>query len=51
MNKTLEYCCECEEPTGRAGAGEDSLYTEDDEGPYCEGCFDEKESARWRDMS
>jgi hypothetical protein len=36
---TLEYCCECGEATGRAGAGEDSLYTEHG-GPYCDECFD-----------
>lgn len=33
-----ELCCECEEPTGRAGRSEDSLYA-DDLGPYCEGCW------------
>lgn len=35
----LEYCCECNNPTGRAGRGEDSLYTEDDKGPFCQDCF------------
>lgn len=40
---TLEYCCECGEATGNAGKGEDSLYTEDDEGPFCWECFPEKE--------
>lgn len=35
---TLECCCECGEPTGRAGRGEDSIYNEDDEGPFCESC-------------
>ena len=40
---TLEYCCECGEPTGNAGAGEDSLFTEGGDGPYCWGCFPEKE--------
>jgi len=34
----LEYCCQCAEATGRAGAVEDSLYTETG-GPFCEGCF------------
>lgn len=44
----LEYCCECEQPTGRAGEGEDSLY--DEEGPYCEECWDHKEESRaWLD--
>ncbi len=34
----LEYCCQCAEATGRAGAADDSLYTETD-GPFCENCF------------
>ncbi len=37
----IEYCCECDEPTGRAGKGEDSLYTDDDNGPFCYECYDE----------
>ena len=36
---TLEYCCECDQPTGRAGKGEDSLFTDNDEGPYCYECW------------
>lgn len=40
---TLEYCCECGNPTERAGLGEDSLYTEDGEGPFCWNCFPEKD--------
>ena len=35
---TLEHCCECDEPTGRAGRGEDSLY-HDDNGPFCSDCW------------
>jgi len=38
----LEYCCECGESTGDAG-GEDSHYTEDDNGPFCWECFPEKD--------
>lgn len=34
---TLEYCCECAQPTGRAGRSEDSLY--DDDGPFCRECW------------
>ena len=34
----LELCCECDQPTGRAGRGEDSLYAED-VGPYCVDCW------------
>ena len=35
---TLEYCCECGAPTGRAGIADDSLFV-DDNGPYCLECF------------
>lgn len=38
---TLEYCCECDQPTGQAGKAEDSLY-DDDDGPYCRECWDDK---------
>lgn len=39
--RPLERCCLCDEPTGRAGKGEDSLYTvSGDTGPFCENCFD-----------
>ena len=37
---TLEYCCECGEPTGNAGRGDDSLYTDDGEGPFCQDCWE-----------
>ena len=37
---TWEYCCECHEPTGRAGRFEDSLYIDDD-GPFCLSCFED----------
>jgi len=40
---TLEYCCECGEPTGSAGKGEDSLFMEDGEGPFCWECFPGKD--------
>lgn len=34
-----EYCCYCNEPTGKAGAGEDSIYWLDGNiGPLCETC-------------
>ena len=36
---TLEYCDNCGDPTGRAGKGDDSLYTDEDEGPYCWECW------------
>ena len=43
---TLEYCCECDNPTGRAGRAEDSIYAEymmggDEIGPLCWNCYDE----------
>lgn len=37
---TLEYCCECGQPTGNAGYGDGSLYTDDEEGPFCAVCFE-----------
>ena len=40
---TYEYCCKCDCKTGRAGAAEDSLYTEHD-GPFCENCFLKQEA-------
>lgn len=36
-----ELCCECDEPTGRAGRYDDSIYVEWDGkniGPLCEDC-------------
>lgn len=37
---TLEECCECDEPTGRAGKGEDSIYCDEcEEGPFCSECW------------
>ena len=40
---TRELCCECDEPTGNAGAGDGSLFTDDGEGPFCGPCHDERE--------
>jgi len=41
MNEqTLERCCVCDEPTGHAGQGEDSLYCYCGAGPFCHGCWD-----------
>lgn len=37
MSQT-EHCVECDEPTGNAGKGEDSLYY-DGEGPLCKACY------------
>ena len=38
---TMERCCYCDRFTGNAGRGEDSLYSEDGEGPFCYQCFSE----------
>lgn len=40
----IEYCCECEQPTGKAGRCEDSLYPiskidENEIGPLCDECY------------
>jgi len=43
-----EYCCKCDCATGKAGAGDDSLYTETD-GPFCENCFPEFKSKQEQD--
>lgn len=42
----LERCCVCDEPTGKAGRDEDSLYRENGDGPYCETCWDRLEQAQ-----
>ena len=34
-----ELCFLCQEPTGRAGAGDDSIYSAAGSGPYCECCW------------
>jgi hypothetical protein len=39
--KSYELCCHCGSRTGRAGKAEDSLYSINGEGPFCEGCFAE----------
>lgn len=43
--RPLEYCAECGHPTGRAGWMDDSLYTDDDKGPFCKNCFPLAEKA------
>ena len=42
INRTdYELCCECGNPTGRAGKDDDSLYCPAcDSGPFCEACYD-----------
>ena len=36
---TEERCVQCDNFTGRAGRGDDSLFTTEG-GPYCEDCYD-----------
>ena len=39
-----ERCCQCDEPTGRAGRGDDSIYMDVDGkeiGPLCPECADD----------
>ena len=39
--RTYERCDICDELTGRAGKGEDSLYCDEcDKGPFCSECHD-----------
>jgi len=38
VTRPLECCVQCGALTDRAGAGDGSLYLNDD-GPYCEGCY------------
>jgi hypothetical protein len=39
-NIPVEYCERCKEPTGRAGKFDDSLYTSEGYGPFCQDCYD-----------
>ena len=39
MSTPLELCTMCDSDTGKAGAGDDSLYF-GDEGPLCEDCLE-----------
>lgn len=40
-HRGLERCCQCGN-SSRAGRADDSLYTDDGEGPYCPECWDDK---------
>lgn len=37
--KGEERCCACDDPTGKAGVGDGSLYTDSGIGPFCESCY------------
>ena len=48
---TLEYCCECDNPTERAGRSEDSIYADfmiggDEIGPLCWKCYENLVAAK-----
>lgn len=49
ITKTLEYCFVCSAPTGRAGRGDDSIYDENGEGPYCLDCWHELKPEGYED--
>ncbi len=40
MELKIERCCACDEPTDKAGQGEDSLYTDSGIGPFCGSCYE-----------
>ena len=40
LHRKEERCFGCDEPTGRAGKDDDSLYDSLGAGPYCEECWD-----------
>ena len=46
-NHKLECCCECDEPTERAGASDDSIFCDTcGIGPLCSECHDKKHVGR-----
>jgi hypothetical protein len=47
----IERCIECDEATGKAGRLDDSLYTDDSEGPFCESCFQKRLDERAQDQT
>lgn len=50
-SERIERCVECDEPTGKAGRCEDSLYDDDDIGigPFCEDCFHKRLAKKTRE--
>ena len=44
-----ERCTDCDEPTERAGKGDDSLYTNEGVGPFCEQCFGDGDAIDMRE--
>lgn len=41
-----ELCIICDEPTGKAGPGDGSLYDDDGHGPFCDDCYEKNERER-----
>jgi len=39
MGERIERCCECDQPTGKAGMGDGSLYLDGGQGPFCDSCY------------
>ena len=37
--RDIEMCCNCNSPTGKAGRGDDSIYCECGDGPFCLDCY------------
>jgi len=37
--RPCERCVDCDEPTGRAGIADDSIYCNCGEGPFCVECW------------
>ena len=42
----IETCFICNEPTGRAGKGDDSIYAENGDGPFCLACWKEQQAIK-----
>ena len=44
-----ERCIDCDDLTGRSGQAEDSFYTPNGVGPFCQPCFDDGEAIDQRE--
>jgi hypothetical protein len=47
---SIELCCNCDDPTGKGGKADDSLYI-GAKGPLCQDCFDNLSPAPVRDAA